>query len=69
MLFFVWLHLAAAAPSPSNLEGIVFMRPELMGVVPFLLTQPQMTAQSLLFPWGGGLWACRQPSAKRAGQA
>lgn len=45
------------------------MRPELMGVVPFLLTQPQMTAQSLLFPWGGGLWACRQPSAKSAGQA
>ena len=58
MLFFVLLHLAAAAPSPSNLEGIVYMRPELIGVVPFLLTQPEMLLQSLLFALGTGLWAC-----------
>ncbi len=65
-LFFVLLHLAAAAPSPSNLEGLVYMRPELMGVVPFLLTQPEMIGQSLLFALGVGLWACRQPSPKGA---
>ena len=58
VLFFVLLHLAAAAPSPSNLEGIVYMRPELIGVVPFLLTQPEMLLQSLLFALGTGLWAC-----------
>ena len=58
VLFFVLLHLAAAAPSPSNLEGIVYMRPELIGVVPFLLTQPEMLLQSLLFALGTALWAC-----------
>jgi hypothetical protein len=60
-LFFVLLHLAAAAPSPSNLEGIVYMRPEFIGVVPFLLTQPEMILQSLLFAWGTGVWACARP--------
>ncbi len=64
MLFFVLLHLAAAAPSPSNLEGIDYMRPELIGVVPFLLTQPEMIAQSLLCALGVGLGACRKPSEK-----
>jgi hypothetical protein len=58
VLFFVLLHLAAAAPSPSNLEGIVYMRPELIGIGPFLLTQPEMIAQSLLFALGVGIWAC-----------
>ena len=62
VLFFVLLHLAAAAPSPSNLEGIVYMRPELIGVLPFLLTQPEMVLQSLLFALGTGLWACAQPA-------
>jgi hypothetical protein len=71
VLFFVLLHLAAAAPSPSNLEGIVYMRPELIGVVPFLLTQPEMLLQSLLFALGTALWACRQrrdrlPAKQRA---
>ncbi len=63
VLFFVLLHLAAAAPSPSNLEGIVYMRPELIGVAPFLLTQPEMLLQSLLFALGTGLWACATPAA------
>lgn len=51
-LVFVLAHLAAGAPSPSNLEGIVYMRPELMSVKSFLLTQPEMIAQSLLFAIG-----------------
>jgi hypothetical protein len=63
VLCFVLLHLAAAAPSPSNLEGIVYMRPELIGVEPFLLTQPEMSLQSLLFALGTGLWACPKPRA------
>lgn len=67
-LFFVMLHLAATAPSPSNLEGIVYMRPELIGVGPFLLTQPEMILQSLLFAFGTGVWACAQPSAKGSGE-
>jgi hypothetical protein len=58
VLSFVLLHLAAAAPSPSNLEGIVYMRPEFIGVGPFLLTQPEMILQSLLFALGTSIWAC-----------
>lgn len=49
---FVMTHLAAAAPSPSNLEGLIYLRPEYLGVVPFLLTQPEMIAQCLLFALG-----------------
>jgi hypothetical protein len=60
-LFFVLLHMAAAAPSPSNLEGIVYMRPEFIDIGPFLLTQPEMVFQSLLFALGTGIWACARP--------
>ena len=64
VLSFVLLHLAAAAPSPSNLEGVVYMRPELIGVAPFLLTQHEMLLQSLLFALGTGLWACAAPTTR-----
>jgi hypothetical protein len=65
-LFFVLLHMAAAAPSPSNLEGIVYMRPEFTGIGPFLLTQPEMIFQSLLFALGTGLWACESAEPRSA---
>jgi hypothetical protein len=51
-LIFVLLHLAAAAPSPSNIEGLVYMKPQFIGVGSFLLTQPEMILQSLLFALG-----------------
>jgi hypothetical protein len=63
VLFFVLLHLAAAAPSPSNLEGLVYMRPEFISVAGFLLTQPEMILQSLLLALGTGLWAARDVTA------
>lgn len=59
-LFFLLLHLAAAAPSPSNLEGIVYMRPKFIGVAAFLLTQPEMLLQSAILALGTGLWAVRE---------
>jgi hypothetical protein len=65
VLFFVLLHLAAAAPSPSNLEGFVYMRPEFISVAAFLLTQPEMVLQSLLLALGTGLWAAREAAAPR----
>ena len=51
-LTFILLHLAAAAPSPSNIEGLIYMKPELVGMKTFLLTQPEMIFQSLLFAVG-----------------
>jgi hypothetical protein len=39
------------------------MRPELIGVAPFLLTQPEMILQSLIFALGTGLWAARGAAA------
>lgn len=64
-LVFVLVHLAAAAPSPSNIEGIVYMRPELMSIRAFLLTQPEMIAQSLLFAFGTAYILNKQPQQKR----
>jgi len=51
-LMFVLIHLAAAAPSPANIEGLIYMKPELTGVTSFLLTQPEMIFQCLLFALG-----------------
>jgi hypothetical protein len=51
-LMFVLIHIAAAAPSPSNIEGLIYMKPELTGVTSFLLTQPEMIFQCLLFAVG-----------------
>ena len=63
-VLFVLAHLAAAAPSPSNIEGLVYMRPDLVGLRPFLLTQPEMLLQCLLFAFGFS-WLIR-PCARRA---
>jgi hypothetical protein len=52
ILMFVLIHLAAAAPSPSNIEGFIYMKPELISVTSFLLTQPEMIFQCLLFALG-----------------
>lgn len=48
-LTFVLIHLAAAAPSPSNIEGLIYMKDSLISTKAFLLTQPEMIAQCLLF--------------------
>jgi len=67
LLLFILIHIAAAAPSPANIEGLIYMKPELTGVTSFLLTQPEMLAQSLLFALGLS-WVLRKPS-KEAGRA
>jgi hypothetical protein len=65
-LMFVLIHLAAAAPSPSNIEGIIYVKPELTGVATFLLTQPEMIAQCLLFALGLS-WAMKGPPIREMG--
>lgn len=62
---FVLIHIAAAAPSPSNIEGLIYMKPQLTGVTSFLLTQPEMIAQCLLFALGLS-WVLRKPTEKIA---
>jgi hypothetical protein len=46
-LWFVFTHLAAAAPSPANIEGMVYMRPEFVRQG-FFLMQPEMILHSLI---------------------
>lgn len=60
-LMFVLIHIAAAAPSPSNIEGLIYMKPQLTGVTSFLMTQPEMIAQCLLFALGLA-WVLRKPA-------
>lgn len=60
-LMFVLIHIAAAAPSPSNIEGLIYMKPQLTGMSSFLLTQPEMIAQCLLFALGLS-WVLRKPT-------
>lgn len=49
LFIFIAAHIAAAAPSPSNLEGFVYMKPSLFTLKAFLLTQPEMIMQALGF--------------------
>lgn len=51
-LSYLLLHLAAAAPSPGNLEGFVYMKQDLVTVQSFFATQPEMLLQSGLFAVG-----------------
>jgi hypothetical protein len=51
-LVFVLQHLAAGAPSPSNIEGLLYMKPALISLRAFLLTQPEMLLQAILFAAG-----------------
>lgn len=46
-LYFVFAHLAASAPSPGNIEGALYLRPEFV-TAGFLPSQPEMIAHSLL---------------------
>ena len=62
-LLFVLIHIAAAAPSPGNIEGLIYMKPELANVTSFLLTQPEMIFQTLLFALGVS-WVIRKPGTE-----
>jgi hypothetical protein len=59
-LMFILIHIAAAAPSPSNIEGLIYMKAELISVHSFLLTQPEMIVQCLLFALGLS-WVIKKP--------
>ena len=61
-LMFVLIHLAAAAPSPSNIEGLIYMKESLVSARAFLLTQPEMIAQCLLFAISLS-WIIKKPAA------
>jgi hypothetical protein len=46
-LLFIFTHLAAAAPSPANIEGFIYMRPEFVQAA-FWRGQAEMVLYSLL---------------------
>jgi hypothetical protein len=47
-LIFVLTHFSAAVPSPANIEGLVYMKPEYIKLG-FIKMQPEMLLYSLLF--------------------
>lgn len=46
-IYFVFAHLAAAGPTPSNIEGVIYLRPEITNLKIFLATQPEIIIQGL----------------------
>jgi hypothetical protein len=46
-LYFVFSHLAAAGPTPSNIEGFIYFKPEFFSAKTFFYTQPEIAVQSL----------------------
>ncbi len=51
-VLFVLFHLASVAPSPSNIEGFLYLKERYFGLRPFLLTQPEMILQTVSFAMG-----------------
>ena len=64
-LFFVFTHIAAAAPSPANLEGLVYVKPEFVKLG-FFLMQIEMILYSLLIGFIAAKWLFRVPSAPKS---
>ena len=52
VLLFVLTHLASSAPSPGNIEGIIYVKPELISPTIFALIQPEMILQTALVATG-----------------
>ena len=63
-LVFVFTHLSAAAPSPANIEGLVYIKPEFVQLG-FFLMQIEMILYSLLMGFIAAKWLFRVPSAPK----
>lgn len=50
VLLFVFTHLSAAAPSPANIEGLVYVKPEFIQLG-FVKMQAEMILYSLMAGW------------------
>lgn len=46
-LFFVFTHFSSAVPSPANIEGLIYMKPEFIKLG-FLKMQPEMILYSII---------------------
>ena len=62
-LFFVFTHIASAAPSPANIEGLVYMKPEFVKEG-FFLMQVEMILYSLLVGWSASKWLFKSSSSQ-----
>ncbi len=60
-LFFVFTHLSSAAPSPANIEGLVYVKPEFVQLG-FFLMQVEMILYSLLTGFIAAKWLFRAKS-------
>ncbi len=47
-IMFVFTHFSSAAPSPANIEGLVYMKPDFIKIG-FLRMQPEMIFYSIIF--------------------
>jgi hypothetical protein len=64
-LFFVFTHLSSAAPSPANIEGLVYVKPEFVQLG-FFLMQIEMILYSLLTGFIAAKWLFRVSSVQKS---
>jgi hypothetical protein len=64
-LLFVFTHFASAAPSPANLEGLVYVKPEFVQLG-FFAMQVEMILYSLLADFFMAKWLFRVPVAPKS---
>ena len=62
VLLFVFTHFASAAPSPANLEGLVYIKPEFVKLG-FFAMQVEMILYSLLAGFFMAKWLFRAPKS------
>jgi hypothetical protein len=64
ILFFVFTHLASAAPSPANLEGLAYMKPEFIKLG-FFKMQIEMVLYSLFVGLIAAKWLFKTDSISK----
>lgn len=47
-IYFVFAHLSATGPTASNIEGLIYLRPEIINLKIFFATQPEIIIQGFI---------------------
>lgn len=55
-IYFVFSHLSATGPTTGGIEGLIYLRPEIMNPRIFLAVQPEIILQALVLALGVSWW-------------
>lgn len=63
-IYIVFAHLSATGPTTSNIEGLIYLRPEIMNWKIFFATQPEIIVQGLILAMSISGWMVSRSERK-----